>query len=580
MKKKEIVEHIKNAVSDMTPDVLERVSSAYVVKSNEEELYMRSNDTPRKRRGFVFGGALATVVAVCLIILVGSTYFGQQNAIATKIMIDINPSIELNVNKSDKVVSVLALTSDAEAVLKGLELIDVDYNTAVHAIIGSVISNGFLKGENLTTLITVKNDDNAKAEDIRRSVTETISKALESDAVSATVFGQAPSFDEKVEVLAEQFKMSLSKAQLCQSLLDKNTDLKIEDLAKLSIDDLIKVAASAGLDLHDILYYSDDEYTPIIQENLLGFEKAEEIALKEAGGGVVTESELDYERSYWQYSITVLSDDFEYDFDIHAYTGAVIKEEKEPVEPGDDIISSDIISKEEAEALVRKELPKDAILVEWELDGNIYDFSFRVGVDAHEYRVDGITQQVVLEDIDKNEFLNSNKNEAQLHVTLAPNKPVVTSSPTPDQTITTTPIVTLKPEPTRAPSNTPLKTITRDEAVAIAKAEVGKSELVEVELDSGFYEVTLRVGYDKYEFRVNAATSSVTLDDIDYNEYLTDDDDLDDDIDSWHNDDDGWDDNDQDDDWNDDLDDNDDWNDDDLNDDWNDNGDDDDQDDD
>lgn len=63
------------------------------------------------------------------------------------------------------------------------------------------------------------------------------------------------------------------------------------------------------------------------------------------------------------------------------------------------------------------------------------------------------------------------------------------------------------------------KKITAKEAGELALKECKKGSIVEIEDDGRFYEVTIRVGDDKYEYDVDSLTSKVYLEEIDINEY-------------------------------------------------------------
>jgi beta-lactamase regulating signal transducer with metallopeptidase domain/uncharacterized membrane protein YkoI len=64
---------------------------------------------------------------------------------------------------------------------------------------------------------------------------------------------------------------------------------------------------------------------PASQPILISSEEAKAIALERAGGGIVDECELDYEKGVWVYEIEVKDGKTEYEVEINAETGEIIK---------------------------------------------------------------------------------------------------------------------------------------------------------------------------------------------------------------------------------------------------------------
>ena len=89
MKNKEIELHIKNAVVNSTPDIYDRVSSAYVEKIKEENQAMKNQNVFNfiKTRKFA-GGLVACIICVMIVF---SVEFMNRNLVDTIIDIDVNP---------------------------------------------------------------------------------------------------------------------------------------------------------------------------------------------------------------------------------------------------------------------------------------------------------------------------------------------------------------------------------------------------------------------------------------------------------------------------------------------------------
>lgn len=109
---------------------------------------------------------------------------------------------------------------------------------------------------------------------------------------------------------------------------------------------------------------------------------------------------LNSERDDGHYEFDVLSNGSEYDYEIDAITGAVLKAELD-----DDFrpVASSVLSVDEAKALVLAHLgDEEAIFLECELDDDdsIYEFEVRSNGVAYDCEIDAVTGAVLKAEID------------------------------------------------------------------------------------------------------------------------------------------------------------------------------------
>lgn len=57
--------------------------------------------------------------------------------------------------------------------------------------------------------------------------------------------------------------------------------------------------------------------------------KAKKIALKKVPGATIVKCQLDYDDGQWKYEIDLYKGDYEYDIEINAYSGSIIKYDKD-----------------------------------------------------------------------------------------------------------------------------------------------------------------------------------------------------------------------------------------------------------
>ena len=97
--------------------------------------------------------------------------------------LDVNPSIELKVNRSEKVLVCTPLNEDAKAILadmgNGADLKGAKLDVAVNAIVGSLVRNGYLDSISSAIMISVEDKDTARAEKLQRELTSTVDGVLQ-----------------------------------------------------------------------------------------------------------------------------------------------------------------------------------------------------------------------------------------------------------------------------------------------------------------------------------------------------------------------------------------------------------------
>lgn len=261
--------------------------------------------------------------AACLaVILVGAAVLLQQaNAVATVVSLDVNPSIELKVNSSEKVLACTPLNDDAKAILaemgEGADLKGAKLEVAVNAIVGSLVRNGYLDSISSAIMISVEDKNTERAEKLRSELASVVDVTLQTEAAKAAVLTQTLPQDKKLEQQARENNISTGKAALINRVLTLNAGLKFEELAKLSVEEL-KDLAEAGAPAMPIgkekaLEIATAAYTKTTTAKLLYSE---------------VDPELDETPAHYEVELTSETGE-EFEYKIDAYTGTVLESKRE-----------------------------------------------------------------------------------------------------------------------------------------------------------------------------------------------------------------------------------------------------------
>ncbi len=301
--------HLKSAVDVLTPDVFNRIDLSVAQEAPESVTLLHGQDdgvrvAALRRR--LWGGVLASAACLCLLFAGGGMYryHYQNRQIDSIIGIDVNPSVELSINRKNRILSAEALNDDAEMILNEMDLTGVDLNVAVNAVIGSMVTHGYLDDLENTILVTVNNDSIRKATALRTSVVEDIENTLRENQIRAVVYDQQAVEKDETKVLAEQYGISYGKAYFLSELIEQNGELSIDDMGRLSSMTMEQIAgeiAEGSLVLGGFAEKVEEREPSTEAETVIASETAEssveETAEESSASDNITETEAKVETS-------------------------------------------------------------------------------------------------------------------------------------------------------------------------------------------------------------------------------------------------------------------------------------------
>ena len=382
MKREEIEKKLDTAVSGMIPEDMFKRISENIVSVDAERM-----EKGMKKKFNIFGkGFVGVAAAACVLFavgVVGVPYYGNNYVPDSHVDIDVNPGVEIVTNKKNKVLEVQSTNQDGAAVIDGMNLKNTELKVAVNALIGSMVQKGYIQNDNTGILVTVRNDNEDKANKVKAEVLNDINTALSTNSVQATVINQTVKTTVDAKKFATENNISIGKAVFVLNLAAKDTSLDAKELAKMKVSEIASLVVQKGIDIRDIVDYDSDDSiweniadaiedmdedarkkeiatsaavenstaaattaqpattqpavtvapaTTAAQSNNtvgdIGIEKAKEIAMSHAGVSVGSVSfikaKLDHEDGVKVYDIEFYSGNVEYDYEINAATGAIV----------------------------------------------------------------------------------------------------------------------------------------------------------------------------------------------------------------------------------------------------------------
>lgn len=344
MTDRELEQRLHTALDHAAPNDVNGVLSR--CESGKGTVIQMTNTNENKKTNAKKWAPMAVAACLALLLVGGGAgyYYQSVNGVASIVSLDVNPSIELKVNKNEKVLSATPMNDDAKEILDGMNLKGTQADVAMNAIIGSLLQHGYVDELANSILITVEDDDQARGEKLQQALTEQADAALASAQVNGAILSQVMAHSDDLSKKAQEYGISAGKAALIQAVVEGSNNTKtFEDLVGLSINELnLLYTAQTSLPTNDDdlgVIGGAEGYTYIVTEGsasqnaYIGVEAAKTAALKHAGfsASQVTflDAEYDYDDGRMIYEVEFHVNGTEYDYDIDALTGAVVKYQSE-----------------------------------------------------------------------------------------------------------------------------------------------------------------------------------------------------------------------------------------------------------
>ena len=241
MDDKRIKEDLKNTFNTEVPDVLSKIKASPDFR------------VPQKEKGFslrnIFNRRLTVMLSsVFVIAILLVTVIGRSNYIvASTVTLELNPSIEISLNKNDYVVKVTALNDDGlEVIERDIKYRGLTIDVALEIIVERLNELGYVvdtSDENNIILITVNSDNSEIVSRLQTKFESRLDVELEKYNNSHWVFDS-----EDFQLTPAQLrvvrnhdllsKYSAAKIALAFRINELEPDYTLDQLATMSIRDL------------------------------------------------------------------------------------------------------------------------------------------------------------------------------------------------------------------------------------------------------------------------------------------------------------------------------------------------------
>ena len=346
MTDQELEQKLRTALEHAAPDDFQGVLARISPKTQTEQTPIPFEAAARKKKRR--WAPLAAAACLALVVAAGGGgWYLQNNTVASVVSLDVNPSVTLNVNAKETVLSAVPVNEDGGDILAGMDLTGVPLDVAMNAIVGALLTQGYVDELANSILITVEDDDADRGARLQQELTDQTDAILANTSVNGAILSQTIQNSQQLQELSDTYGITTGKAALIQTIVDTGNSLHtFEELVGLSINDLnllytsLTTAPAEPSTGGGASGSGTAETAPAIQSSgqasdsaYIGVEAAKSAAFAHAGldAAQVTmgEVDFDYEDGRMVYELEFYANGAEYEYDIDASTGAVVKSSQE-----------------------------------------------------------------------------------------------------------------------------------------------------------------------------------------------------------------------------------------------------------
>lgn len=337
MRNKDVEKRLTKAISNSVPDVLDNILMTCEKKKGFDKNMKKKKQIIKEQDRFKITPRFLTAAVAVMVFafsIIGLTNYNNNFKVDSTIEFDVNPSLEIEVNKNEKIISINALNDDGKKVLGDMDFKDVDLDIAVNAIIGSMLKNGYLTVDQNSILVSVKNDNKERGEKLQKKLSEEINSILRASKIDGSIITQEYESNDEIKKIATNNNISEGKAELIKRILDeklkdsKGNLYNEKELSKLSINELKLLLEEKETNLKNVKTTGTAS-----NSSYIGKDKAKEIALNNAKVEEKDiyniEIELEADDGKLVYEVDFKTKSKEYEYEIDAKTGKVIHKESE-----------------------------------------------------------------------------------------------------------------------------------------------------------------------------------------------------------------------------------------------------------
>ena len=244
--KTDLKQSLNRAVDQLPHPSFRDIADPPVIKMETMDRFAVQEEKSRRKDWKQFY-RYAVPVFLCLLLLLPGFGYVRSNLLVDGIIdLDVNPSIEITINRRDRVLQVTGLNEEAVEILAGTDYRTWDVRDAVGDLILRLNDKQYISRNQRTVLLSVDSKNPEKAERIKQELSASIEAALAGTEIQPLVVRQSRPKDRDLQKRANEYHISSGKLRLVEEAARKAPDRDERELAGTAVDELYHLLRNGG----------------------------------------------------------------------------------------------------------------------------------------------------------------------------------------------------------------------------------------------------------------------------------------------------------------------------------------------
>ena len=317
MKPEEIKTRLRDEMADLAPDRLEDLLAACDAQPQDTTPQSVPVPMPAPRRPVWKPLAAA---AVFVLLLGGIFGYRALDKNVCTVIVDINPSVTLTVNRLGRVKAMDTGNADAAALLADVDLAGARTQDALGTLTDALADADYLTDADNTLLVTVEGASAARAQKLGRAVYDAAQASAQQRQFSAAVLCQQAADAEQTRTDADAWQVSPGKAALAETIALQTQLDTAQALSALPVQDLLVLAET-----YDVTFDAAQLYGTVSRD---GYRNEDDVRAIVGGDAAVDPAGCTQELTQYggrlAYRVRFAAADGEYCYTIAARTGEIL----------------------------------------------------------------------------------------------------------------------------------------------------------------------------------------------------------------------------------------------------------------
>lgn len=315
MKPEEIKTRLRDEMADLAPDRLEDLLAACDAQPQEHAPQPAPMPAPRRPVWKPLAAA-----AVFVLLLGGIFGYRALDQSVCTVIVDINPSVTLTVNRLGRVKAVNTGNTDAAALLAGTNLQGERTQDALGTLTDALADADYLTDADNTLLVTVEDASAARAQKLGKAVYDAAQASAQQRQFSAAVLCQQAADAEQTRTDADTWQVSPGKAALAETIALQTQLDTAQALSALPVQDLLVLAET-----YDVTFDTAQLYGTVSRD---GYRSEDDVRAIVGGDAALDPAGCTQELTQYggrlAYRVRFAAADGEYCYTIAARTGEIL----------------------------------------------------------------------------------------------------------------------------------------------------------------------------------------------------------------------------------------------------------------